>query len=170
MSERVLYLLTLLAALGSGLMGGLFFAFSTSVMGALGRIAPASGIAAMQAINVVIQNPIFFVAFFGPALLSIVLVVAALLGWPVGSPLAIYIGAACYLLGIMAVTIVFNVPMNNALDAVDPASAEGAALWSTYLSSWTAWNHVRTVAGIAGCVSFILALRSAAGETSFPLE
>lgn len=159
MSERVIYVLTLLAAVGCGIMGGLFFVFSTTIMTALGRIAPASGIAAMQAINVVIQNPIFFVAFFGPALLSIVLVVAALAGWPVGSPLAIYAGAAFYLIGIIAVTMAFNVPMNNALDAANPASAEGANLWSTYLSNWTAWNHVRTVAGIAGCISFILALR-----------
>lgn len=159
MSERVLYVLTVLAAVGSGVMGGLFFAFSTSVMPALGRVGPTGGIAAMQAVNVVIQNPLFFIAFFGPALLSILLVVAALLGWPVGSPLAIYAGAAFYLIGIMVITIIVNVPMNNALDAVDAASAEGAALWSTYLSNWTGWNHVRAIMGIAACVSYILALR-----------
>lgn len=159
MSERVFQALAILAAVGSGVMGGLFFAYSTSVMGALGRIAPGSGIAAMQAVNVVIQNPVFFVAFFGPALLSIVLAAAALLGWHGGSPLAIYAGAFFYLAGIMAVTIAINVPMNNALMAVDPASAEGAQYWSTYLTNWTAWNHVRTVSGIAACVSFILALR-----------
>ena len=159
MSERVFYVLTFLAALGSGVMGGLFFAYSTSVMGALGRIAPVGGIAAMQAVNVVIQNPVFFLAFFGPALLSLVLAAAALLGWHGGSALPIYAGAAFYLVGIIGVTIVCNVPMNNALAVVDPASAEGAQYWATYLSNWTAWNHVRTVAGIAACVSYILALR-----------
>ncbi|MFI0846303.1 DUF1772 domain-containing protein [Mesorhizobium sp. IMUNJ 23232] len=159
MSERVFQTLTILAAVGSGVMGGLFFAYSTSVMGALGRVAPAGGIAAMQAVNVVIQNPVFFIAFFGPALLSLVLAAAALLGWHGGSAVAIYVGAAFYLAGIMAVTIAINVPMNNALMAVDPASAEGARYWATYLSNWTAWNHVRTVAGIAACVSYILALR-----------
>jgi uncharacterized membrane protein len=159
MSERVFQTLIILAALGSGVMGGLFFAYSTSVMGALGRIAPSSGIAAMQAIDVVIQNPVFFIAFFGPALLSLVLAAAALLGWHGGGALAIYAGAAFYLVGIIGVTIAINVPMNNALAAVDPASAEGARYWSTYLSNWTAWNHVRTVSGIAACVSYILALR-----------
>jgi uncharacterized membrane protein len=159
MSERVFQTLIILAAVGSGVMGGLFFAFSTSVMPALGRIAPGGGIAAMQAVNVVIQNPVFFIAFFGPALLSLVLAAAALLGWHGGGSLAIYAGAAFYLIGIIAVTVVFNVPMNNALMAVDPASGEGASFWTSYLSNWTAWNHVRTVSGIAACVSFILALR-----------
>ncbi|MEQ1956139.1 DUF1772 domain-containing protein [Mesorhizobium yinganensis] len=159
MSDRVLQTLTILAALGSGVMGGLFFAYSTSVMGALGRVAPAGGIAAMQAINVVIQNPVFFIAFFGPALLAIVLAAAALLGWHGGSAVAICAGAFFYLVGIIGVTILINVPMNNALMAVDPNSAEGAQYWSTYLTNWTAWNHARTVAGIAACLSYILALR-----------
>jgi uncharacterized membrane protein len=159
MSERVLYALTVLAAVGSGVMGGLMFAFSTAIMAALGRIAPASGIAAMQAVNVVILNPLFFVAFFGPALLSVILAGAALLGWPVGSSPAIYAGAALYLVGVIGVTMMFNVPMNDALAAVDPASGEGATVWASYLSNWTMWNLVRVISGAAACVAFILALR-----------
>ena len=160
MSERVFQTLTILAAVGSGAMGGLFFAYSTSVMGALGRVAPAGGIAAMQAVNVVIQNPVFFIAFFGPALLSLALAAAALLGWHGGSPLAIYAGAFFYLAGIMVVTIAINVPMNNALMAVDPASAEGASRWAAYLVSWTFWNHVRTAAALAAAASLTFALLS----------
>lgn len=159
MSERVFYALTVAAAVSAGLMGGLFFVFSNTIMAALGRVAPASGIASMQAINVVIQNPVFFLAFFGPALLSILLAAAALLGWTGSGSTAIYIGAAFYLIGIIGVTIVFNVPMNNALDAVDPTSAGAAAFWTDHLVRWTAWNHVRTASGIAASVAFILALR-----------
>jgi uncharacterized membrane protein len=55
--------------------------------------------------------------------------------------------------------MVFNVPLNNALAVVDPASADAASLWSRYVSSWTAWNHVRTVAALAAAASFTLALR-----------
>jgi uncharacterized membrane protein len=57
------------------------------------------------------------------------------------------------------VTIVFNVPLNNALAAVDPASADGARLWTAYITSWTFWNHVRTVAALAAAASLIIALR-----------
>jgi hypothetical protein len=58
--DCVLFVLTFLAALGSALIGGLFFAFSAFVMRALGRLPPAGGIAAMQSINVAVLNPVFF--------------------------------------------------------------------------------------------------------------
>jgi len=57
MFNNLLLALTLLSALGSGLIAGAFFAFSTFVMGALGRLPAAHGIAAMQSINVVVINP-----------------------------------------------------------------------------------------------------------------
>ena len=92
MLTNLMFLLILLAALGTGVMGGLFFAFSTSVMNALARLPAAQGVAAMQSINIVILNPVFFVAFFGTAALCVVLTIAALLRW--GEP-----GAAWLLAG-----------------------------------------------------------------------
>jgi uncharacterized membrane protein len=62
-----------------------------------------------------------------------------------------------YFVGTFLVTLVFNVPLNNRLAAVNPDSAEGKALWTHYLSVWTAWNHVRTVAPLAAMACFILA-------------
>ena len=63
---------TVLAALGSGLVAGLFFGFSTAVMKALARLPPAQGMKAMQDINVVILNPVFLAVFMGTALISAV--------------------------------------------------------------------------------------------------
>ena len=57
--------LTVTAALASALMGGIFFAFSSFVMPALGRIPPAEGIRAMQRINIDVFHWSFVVAFFG---------------------------------------------------------------------------------------------------------
>jgi uncharacterized membrane protein len=65
-----------------------------------------------------------------------------------------------YLVGTFLVTAVFNVPMNNALAAVVPSDPEGANLWANYLTSWTAWNHVRTAAALAAAALLILALRA----------
>jgi uncharacterized membrane protein len=45
--ESLLFALTFLAALGAGLIGGLFFAFSSFVMTALHRLPSATGISAM---------------------------------------------------------------------------------------------------------------------------
>jgi uncharacterized membrane protein len=54
----------------------------------------------------------------------------------------------------------FNVPLNDALAAVDPASAEGARLWAGYFTRWTAWNHVRYAATLAGAASLTMVLHS----------
>ena len=67
-------------------------------------------------------------------------------------------GAGLYVIGTVLVTMVFNVPLNNALAAVDPASGEGAAVWADYLRTWTNWNHVRTLAALAASGAFISAL------------
>jgi uncharacterized membrane protein len=154
----VLPIVTFLAALGSGLMSGFFLAFSACVMWALGRIQPASGIAAMQAINVVVLNPVFLGTFLGTAILTLVLAIAALAGW--SEPVSGYLlaGSVLYFAGTFLVTVVFNVPLNNRLAAVKPESAEGKAVWTYYLRVWTAWNHVRTVAPLAATACFILAI------------
>ena len=49
--KRVIYGLTLFAALGSGVIGGVFFAFSTFVMPALARLPSQQGISAITALR-----------------------------------------------------------------------------------------------------------------------
>lgn len=145
MIDTVLPVVALLGVVGCGLMAGLFFAFSTSVVPALRRLEPAAGAAAMQQVNRTILNPLFLAVFLGTALVSLLLVVGAPLG---GRPGAAWIvaGGLLYLVGSIAITAVVNVPMNDRLDAADPASAEGQRIWAEYVSRWTAWNHVRALA------------------------
>jgi len=154
---RTFVVLTIVSALGSGLVAGIFFAFSTFVMGALGRLAPGQGIAAMQSINVVVINPWFFAAFFGTAVGCLVLAVFGFVNWNQPGTLYLLAGSVLYLLGSILVTIAFNVPLNDALAAVAPDSADGASLWIRYLSVWTGWNHVRTAGSFAAAASFIMA-------------
>jgi uncharacterized membrane protein len=150
--------LTLAAALGAGLVAGIFFAFSAFIMAALGRLASEGGISAMQSINVAVLNPMFFFVFFGTAVLALVLAIAALAGWSPSRLLYLLAGSLLYLAGTIFVTMAFNVPLNNRLASIGAKSAEGAGVWKTYLSAWTAWNHVRTIAALAACASFIMAL------------
>jgi len=154
----LLLILEFAAALGTALMAGLYFIFSVAIMSALGRIAAASGMAAMQSINVVILNPWFLLAFAGTAILCAVLAVMALLRWSEPGAALLLIACALYLIGNIGVTMVFNVPLNDALAAADPASADGAALWSRYLSTWTQWNHVRTLSCLASLALLIGAI------------
>jgi len=149
MTDGLFLALRMAAALGCGLMAGLFFAFSIAVMGGLARIQPAEGIAAMQSINRVILNPLFAIAFFGTAAVCLVLFVGS--AWTLRHPGALYeaAGAALYLLGCIVVTLVFNVPLNEELAAVQPTSSEGADVWRRYLATWTLWNHFRAAACLA---------------------
>ncbi len=155
----VLDLVTFLSALGCGLVAGIFFAFSAFVMKALGALPPAHGITAMQSINVVVLNPWFLTPFFGTAAGGVVMAIASLARWH--DPRAPYwlAGSVLYLSGTFLVTALFNVPRNDALAGVAPLSPDAASFWVAYVSTWTAWNHVRTAAALAAAASFTVALR-----------
>jgi uncharacterized membrane protein len=112
----------------------------------------------MQSINVAKLNPLFFALFFGTAVVCILSVIAAAFRWAAAGAPYLLAGSVIYLVGSLLVTIAFNVPLNDALAAVKPESAEGAELWSQYLSKWTAWNHVRTITSLAAAALFIVAL------------
>lgn len=158
MISNMLFTLTLASALGSGLIAGAFFAFSTFVMGALGRLPAAHGIAAMQSINIVVINPWFLSVFMGTAVACVLLVAAAVFTWQQPGAMLLLAGALLYFAGTFLVTMFFNVPLNDALAAVNPESSEGASLWTRYLSTWTNWNHVRTIAALAGAALLTIAL------------
>jgi uncharacterized membrane protein len=149
--------LLVLCALGSGAIGGVFFAFSNFVMPALARIAPAEGIHAMQAINVTVLNRLFLGVFIGTGLLSLATSVGALLNWNGAGSLCIVLAGATYLLGSVLVTLRGNVPLNNALMRVTQADALGEATWRSYVRDWTKWNTVRTISSLVAMVLFTAA-------------
>ena len=148
--------LTLLSALGCGLVAGIFFAFSSFIMQALARLPPAHGIAAMQSINMVVINPLFLTVFLGTAVACICAAIASFLGDAAGAGFVLA-GAMLYVVGTLLVTMRCNVPRNDRLARVDPESIEGATAWAGYLPSWTRWNHVRTAAAFTASIMLIVA-------------
>jgi len=60
------------------------------------------------------------------------------------------------------VTIVCNVPLNDSLAAVDLTSTNAGQVWANYVTTWTAWNHVRTIAALAAAAAFTAACGRAA--------
>ena len=153
--------LLITTALASALMGGVFFAFSSFVMPALGRIPPAEGIRAMQRINIDVLHWSFLVPFLGTPIACVAL--AAQATWHWNEPGAIYsvVGCAVYFLGCFIVTVAGNVPLNNALAEVDADLVDAARAWDEFAIGWTRWNHVRTVASMAAAGAFIAALVAA---------
>jgi len=158
MSDKYLITLTLISAIGSGMAAGVFFGFSSFIMKALAQLPPAQGIAAMQSINAAAPSPLFMMALFGTALACAALAVSSLMTWNEPGTVLRLVGCALYLVGPILLTIAYHVPRNDALASVEPTDPGAEGRWNTYLSGWTAWNHVRTATGLAAAVTFTLAL------------
>ena len=161
MFADVLFLAGFSTAIGCGLMAGLFFVFSVAVMPGFGRIAAPHGLSAMQAINIAIINPIFLLVFLGTAVTSAVIVIASVINRSEGTVYFVA-GGLLYLIGVILVTSVVNVPMNNAMASLDVTAAQSVPRWQDYLRRWTAWNHVRTIASILATISVMLGLIASA--------
>lgn len=157
-TNHSLFMLKLFAILGCGLMAGVFFAFSSFVMNALARLQSAQGIVAMQSINITVINPSFITAFLGTAAICIILATFSISKWHQPDTVYLLIASLLYLIGTVGVTIVFNVPLNDALAVTKPDSIKGASLWASYLADWTFWNHVRAAAALIAAALFTIAL------------
>ena len=158
--SSLLTALVVVSALGSALVAGVFYAFSTFVMPALRRLPHPQAIAAMQEINIMAPTAGLMIAMFGTAATSIVVIVLTLM--TPGEPYAIYLLAAgaIYLLGSPIVTMIYHVPRNNALAELDMQSTGAAEHWARYDSEWTRANHLRFILPLGAAALYIAALLS----------
>ncbi|MEL7297649.1 MAG: anthrone oxygenase family protein [Pseudomonadota bacterium] len=149
---------TLVAIIGCGIVGGIFFAFSNFVMQALASRPSAEGLLAMQRINITVLNVGFLSVFMGTAIVSVIVAVAAITGWDATTSPFLLGGALAYVVGTWLVTGVGNVPLNNQLALVTPSDPEADALWTRYVSQWTKLNTLRTAAAVLAMMLFTLGL------------
>ena len=141
------FFLAQFSILAYALVGGVFLAFSDFIMRSLAITGGVGGVEAMQVINREVFRWVFMALFLGMAAVSLVIAGYGALG--LSSPAGTLIMAAglVYLIGCFAVTVFFNVPMNEALAGMDLSSDATRDYWTqTYLPRWTFWNSVRTVA------------------------
>ncbi|MEZ5531454.1 MAG: anthrone oxygenase family protein [Steroidobacteraceae bacterium] len=150
--------LLIVASVGAGIVGGVFFAFSTFVMKALASVPAAAGIATMQRINVVVLNSLFLGAFVGTAAVSAVVIAAAFFPWTTPRSLVLLAAGSLYLFGCFFITLAFNVPRNNRLARLKADSAEALEYWPIYVREWQFWNHVRGAASVASAACSAAAL------------
>lgn len=142
----VLYPLAALSLLFSGAIFGFFYAWVCSTMWGLDAAEPQIAIAAMQAMNASVRNFVFAPAFFGTPVVLVATAIAAVAAGRRASAGAFALGGIVYLAGGMVLTMLVNVPMNQALAATPiPADpAEAARVWEAYSQPWQFWNAVRT--------------------------
>ena len=162
MNMSPVVILTTVAAIASAAAAGMMYVFSSFVMRGLDRTGPVNAITAMCGINVDANtNAPFLLAYFGAALLAVAVGVVAVI--QIRQPGSGWLLAAA-IFGVLAavITIAFNVPLNNHLDTVDPAGisvADAAREWQAYFSTWTAWNHARTVTAVIASALMLIGVR-----------
>ncbi len=147
--------MTASATVLTGLLGGVYYAYASSVMPGLAKLDDRAFSAAMNHINVVIVNPVFLLSFLGAPALN---VVAAAISWRRGSrtSAAWITGAALLNLVGLGVTAAVNIPLNDQLAAGgDRAGFE---------SAWVAWNIVRALATTGAFAALTVGLLTARGS------
>lgn len=152
MFDSITALLLTIAAIGAGLMAGVYFAFSGFIMRSLDRLDTTDAVDAMNAINDVIQRSWFMPLFFGTSLLYLLLAVLALFNWSDPNASLALIAGLTYVGGMFLCTVFFNVPLNNRLAKATEGSIDKVQLWSHYYKYWTRWNHLRTASSLIACL------------------
>ena len=147
-----------LAAVASAVLGGVFFAFSDFVMKSLAKAQAPAGIEVMQIINREVFGSLFGRLLWAELLIALLLAGYACLHFDRRSSALIVAGGALYVFGVGAVSGAFNVPMNNRLDVMDLSTAETALYFKNrFVSDWSFWNHVRTLACVAATTCYLWA-------------
>ena len=131
----------------SGAIFGFFYAWICSTMWGLDAMDPRGAIAAMQAMNASVRNIVFAPAFFGTGPVLLLTAAIAWRGSQRTSAMLFACAGGAYILGAMLLTMMVNVPMNEALAlvAIPEDVAEARAIWDDYSARWQIWNTVRTV-------------------------
>ncbi len=148
-----------IALLAYALVGGVFLAFSDFIMRALAGASRAGGVQAMQSINREVYRRVFMTLFLGLAPVSLVIVIYGVTVLPIPAGALIAGAGVTYLLGCFGVTVLVNVPMNNALANMAYESEEARVYWEGhYVPRWSFWNSLRAAACIIASVFLLVGL------------
>lgn len=153
-------LLLTATAVTTALTAGLFFAWSCSVIPGLARLPDAGYIAAMQAMNKAILNPLFFCVFMG-ALVLLPLTAVCCYGHPLTLRWWLLATAAVlYGVGVFGLTMSGNVPLNESLDAFQLSSATTEEILARRLAFEGAWNKLHTIRAVVSVITLVLVIRA----------
>ncbi len=152
-------LILFLAVILTGLSAGLFYAWMVSVIPGTRKTLDITYLETMRSINRAILNPAFYLIFFGPVFLLVIGTIqqfhAGMAGW-------LLLGATLvYLLGTFGVTVLGNVPLNDALEALslgDLGEEKIHAFRNYYESNWNRFHLIRTVFSVTAFLLSLLAL------------
>lgn len=153
--------LLIITATLTALIGGLFYAYSCSVILGLGKLSDAEYLKSMQSINREILNPVFFMSFMGTAILLPVM--TFILRGQNPAFLFLLSATLVYLIGVFGITMVGNVPLNNQLDQFDIMNSSTEAMRKMREGFENRWNFLNHIRSICSAVSIVLVICACIG-------
>lgn len=154
---RASNILLIITATTTALMAGLFFSYSISVSLGLGKLNDKEFLNVMQNINREIQNIPFFICFFGTL---IILPITSFLNYKKQSFLLLLTATLFYSIGVFAITVFVNVPLNNTLELFDLTNASNTSarqMRNIFEDRWNFWNNIRSLSSLCSVFFIILA-------------
>lgn len=144
------------AALATGLMAGLYFAFTVAVMPGLGATDDETFVRSMQSINTKILNGWFMLAFLGALLLPVLAGLLLLRDGGMRAAVVWVIAAVVLYAATIGITAGVNVPLNNKL--AEAGDTGFAAAREQFETVWVRWNAVRALLALGACGCLVRAL------------
>lgn len=152
------YVVLSISVIASSLVAGLFLTFSDFVMRSLALAKSGAGIEVMQIINREIGKSISIFLLWGMVALSVILVGYAY--FFITGPVATWVisGGIFYFVGVLIVSYLFNIPMNEKLDAMQITAPESVLYWNeSYVNRWVFWNYIRAISAGSAAICFLVA-------------
>ena len=141
---------TVAAAVGAGVTGGVYFTFTTIVSPTLRLRSAPEAVAVMQRVNEKAVHAPFMIVFFGSALAACAAAITALIQDDGAAMVPIRVIGAGLTLASFATTMLFNVPRNTALARIRPSNVNAADAWRSFDAGWSRANTTRAVLAIVG--------------------
>ncbi len=148
-----------LAILFTGISAGLCFTWSNAVSPGIGKLNNLGFLQSFQQMNRTIINPAFIVVFFGPFLINLLNLylfksTSNTLVW------LLAVATIIYFIGVVLITILGNVPLNEMLDKTDLSTANMDQLKSLREHFEVKWNRLHLIRTLASTISFLLLILS----------
>ncbi|WP_191600852.1 DUF1772 domain-containing protein [Marinomonas algicola] len=140
----------------TGIMAGIYFAFSVFIMKSLSQLPNIEGARAMNRINDVIIKTVFLPLFLGSTFWYAGLIIWSFVNWQSGQSTLIISASLVYIVGMFLITVIGNVPLNKKLKVSENDEKELSKTWPYYLQKWTQFNHLRTLSAMISLALLIL--------------
>ena len=156
------------AALLCGLVTGFLFGFAVVAMPGLGTLEDHAFLRGFAVMDRVIQDrqPLFMVMWVGSVVAVLATAVLGIFELEGTNRLLAEVAAAVYLLGVQAPTALVNIPLNDAVQALDLdtlSPPELAKARTGFERRWKRWNAIRTAFGAVATVLLLVLLLQLGG-------